>query len=121
MITIAHTRIARRAKDKFAPVRGVWDMFQKNLTKYYHPGAFLTVDEQLVPFRGRCSFLQYMHSKPDKYSIKFVCICEASSSYPLKGIPYLDKGTTFIREVTNDSVRCEIVKNLTEDFKLEEM
>lgn len=110
------TRTARKAKDKFAPVREVWELFQRNLSKYYHPDAFLTVDEQLVPFRGRCGFLQYMPSKPDKYGLKIFWICEASTSYPLKGIPYLGKGTTFTREATNDSVGCDIVKNLTKDF-----
>lgn len=78
--------------------------------------CFLTVDEQLVPFRGRCSFIQYMPSKPDKYGIKVFWICEASTSYPLKGIPYLGKGTTFTREATNDSVGCDIVKNLSEQY-----
>ena len=43
-------------------------------------------------------------------------MCEASTSYPLKSIPYLGKGTTFTREATNDSVVCDIVKNLTEQF-----
>lgn len=59
-----------------------------------------------------------MPSKPDKYGIKVFWICEASTSYPLKGIPYLGKGTTFtiLREASKDSVGCDIVKNLSEHF-----
>ncbi|CAF4616702.1 unnamed protein product, partial [Rotaria magnacalcarata] len=28
------------------------------------PGGSLTVDEQLIPTRGRCNFRQYIPSKP---------------------------------------------------------
>ena len=31
---------------------------------------FLTVHEQLVPFRASCSFIQYIPSKPVKYGLK---------------------------------------------------
>ncbi|KAF0026097.1 hypothetical protein F2P81_020834 [Scophthalmus maximus] len=33
-------------------------------------GTDVTVDERLVPFRGRCPFKQYILSKPGKYGIK---------------------------------------------------
>ncbi|KAK3701972.1 hypothetical protein RRG08_017862 [Elysia crispata] len=64
------TRSVRRARDVFAPIRDLWDTFHRNLAKFYVPGENITVDEQLVPFRGRCSFIQYIPSKPDKYGIK---------------------------------------------------
>lgn len=84
-----NTRSARRDRDKFAPFRDVWETINKNLLKHYIPGKTLTIDEQLVPFRGRVSFLQYIPSKPDKYGMKIFWICDSSNSYPLKGIPYL--------------------------------
>ena len=62
-------RTAHRQKDAFTPFRDIWDEFMKNLSQHYVPGCLLTVDEQLVPFRGRCSFLQYLPSKPDRYGI----------------------------------------------------
>ena len=43
----------RRATDKLAAFRDVWTMFVAQLRKFYIPGTDLTVDEQLVPFRGR--------------------------------------------------------------------
>ena len=85
------TRSARREKDKFAPMREVWNKLNINLTKYYIPGKNLTIDEQLVPFRGRVSFRQYIPSKPDKYGMKIWWICDSETSYPLLGIPYLGK------------------------------
>ena len=46
------TRTARRDADKLAPI---WDLFNEIntlLLRYYTPSKYLTVDEQLVPFRG---------------------------------------------------------------------
>ena len=63
------------------------------LTKHYLPGPHFTVDEQLIPFRGRCLFRQYMSAKPDKYGMKLSWICDCKNSYPLKGIPHLGKST----------------------------
>ena len=79
------TRNARRRDDVFAPFREFWDKFTQNLKQYYIPGPFITVDEQLVPFRGRCSFLQYLPSKPDTFQInsskKWDRVCTVRLSY----------------------------------------
>ena len=52
------TREERRATDKMAAFRDVCQMFITHLPKYYLPGVDITVDEQLVAFRGRCAFRQ---------------------------------------------------------------
>lgn len=88
------TRDERRAQDKLAPIRDVFDRVNRNLNRYYSPGSTITVDEQLVPFRGRCAFKQYIPSKPDKYGIKFFWLCDAETWYPLNGQVYL--GIDFI-------------------------
>ena len=64
------TRSERRKADKLCQIRDVWEIVNKNLGKYYISSENLTVDEQLMPCRARCSFIQYMPSKPDKYGIK---------------------------------------------------
>lgn len=51
------------------------------LPLFYNPGPNVTVDEQLMPFRGRCPFRQYIPSKPAKYGIKIWAACDAASSY----------------------------------------
>ncbi|XP_031162809.1 piggyBac transposable element-derived protein 4-like [Sander lucioperca] len=75
------TRAARRAADKLAAIRDVWDAWVRRLPRLYNPGPDVTVDEQLVPFRGRCSFRQYMPSKPARYGLKSWVACDAASSY----------------------------------------
>ncbi|XP_046872053.1 piggyBac transposable element-derived protein 4-like, partial [Hypomesus transpacificus] len=87
------TRAARRATDKLAAIREVWDMWVERLPRLYDPGPEVTVDEQLVAFRGRCPFRQYMPSKPAKYGIKSWVTCDAKSSYATKMQVYTGKSS----------------------------
>lgn len=74
------TRAERRRHDKLAPTRDLWEEVN-NFRKYYLSGENITVDEQLVPFRGRCPFQQYMPSKPDKYGMKIWWVCDSETYY----------------------------------------
>lgn len=91
----------RESGDKFAPIRKIWDIFIGNCQRYYTPSNKCTVDEQLLSFRGRCSFRMYMKSKPDKYGLKIVTLNDAQTSYLIHAIPYLGKSTVRVR---NESV-----------------
>ena len=93
------TRAERRATDKLAAFRDFWTLFQAQFQKYYIPGTDLCVDEQLVAFRGKYPFRQYIPSKPEKYGIKIWWCCDAETSYPLKGKIYLGKQPDQPREV----------------------
>ena len=75
--------VARR-QDKLQPIRKVFDMWNSTLQNSITPGVNLTVDEQLIIFRGRCSFRQYISLKQAKYGIKFRVICHSATSYALK-------------------------------------
>ncbi|XP_028260881.1 piggyBac transposable element-derived protein 4-like [Parambassis ranga] len=88
------SRPARRVTDKLAAIREVWDKWVERLPYLYNPGPDVTVDEQLVPFRGRCPFRQYMPSKPAKYGIKSWVACDAKSSYAWKMQVYTGKLTS---------------------------
>ncbi|XP_022099221.1 piggyBac transposable element-derived protein 4-like [Acanthaster planci] len=54
------TRSQRKVSDKFAPIREIFDMFAQACRRYFSPSESVTIDEQLVAFRGKCSFKQYM-------------------------------------------------------------
>ena len=41
----------------------------------------MTIDEMLVGFRGKCSFRQYIPSKPAKYGMKIHALPDAKTSY----------------------------------------
>ncbi|KAG4073526.1 hypothetical protein HA402_000750 [Bradysia odoriphaga] len=86
-----YTRSARRKTDKLAPIRSIWEKVTGNFKKYYIPSQNLTIDEQLMPCRCRCSFIQFMPKKPDKYGIKIFWICDSRNAYPLQGFVYTGK------------------------------
>ena len=84
------TRRTRQADDKMAAVRDVWNLFQRNLLKYYVPSENLTIDEQLYGYRGYIPGRSYMATKPAKYGIKIFWICDVNG-FALKGIIYTGK------------------------------
>lgn len=85
------SRRQSRSSDKFAPIRALWDYWQQLLPMFYNCHENVTVDEQLVAFRGRCSFRQFMPSKPARYGLKFWLLVDSKSGYVWKIQPYLGK------------------------------
>lgn len=75
------TRDERRKLDKLAPIRSLLEDFNNNCKKVYCLSEYMTIDEMLVPFRGRCGFIQYMPNKPAKYGIKIFALCDAKTFY----------------------------------------
>lgn len=75
------TRSARQQRDKLAAVRLLMDAFVTNSQLCYVHNECVTVDEQLYPFKGRCSLVQYMPSKPSKYGLKFWILADSSNYY----------------------------------------
>lgn len=82
----------RNQDDRFAPIREIFEMFIHNCQICYNMSEKVTVDEQLLSFRGRCKFRVYMKSKPDKYGLKIITLNDAKTSYLYNAIPYLGKG-----------------------------
>ncbi|KAJ8394926.1 hypothetical protein AAFF_G00040490 [Aldrovandia affinis] len=82
------TRPIRQETDHMAAFRYVWDCFLVNCRRQFIPSDCVTVDEQLVPSRGRCKFLQYMPSKPAKYGIEIFWMCDARIPYAIDAMVY---------------------------------
>lgn len=53
----------------------------RNLSRMYNVGRHVTVDEQLILFRGRCPMKQYMPDKPAKYGIKIWATCDSERAF----------------------------------------
>ncbi|KAB0805400.1 hypothetical protein PPYR_02396 [Photinus pyralis] len=75
------TREQRRAIDKLAPIRNLFDIFVENCKKYYTVSEYTTIDEKLEAFRGRCGFKQYIPNKPSKYGVKIFALVDAKTMY----------------------------------------
>ncbi|XP_052745784.1 piggyBac transposable element-derived protein 4-like [Bicyclus anynana] len=103
------TRDDRRKEDKFTHIRELWQNMINNFQKWYTPGSYITVDEQLVGFRGRCPFRIYIPNKPNKYGIKLVMAADVNSKYVINAIPYLGKGT----DTQKQPLATFFIKNIT--------
>ena len=109
----ANSRRRNRSEDKFQSIKDVFEQWDLNLRDAYTP-HHMTANEQLVCFRGRCSFRQYISSKPGKYGIKIWAICEANTSYAWKMQVYTGKNPAVEREV-NQVAR--VVKDLIKEIE----
>ena len=118
------TRNARKQIDKLAPIRDFHQEFVNNCIAHYNVTEFVTIDEMLHPFRGRCGFVQYIPDKPAKYGIKIYALCDAQTFYTLNFEVYCGKQIPgpYLKSNKPDDVVKRLVKpiektnrNLTTD------
>lgn len=86
-------RNVRKETDPSAAISWVFHKFVENCQKNYSIGEYACIDEMLVGFRGRCRFRMYIPSKPRKYGIKLVVLCDAKTHYFWNGYIYTGKGS----------------------------
>ena len=96
-----------------SPIKEVFEEWSNNLLMCFDPGENLTIDEQLVTFRGRCPFKQYIPSKPGKYGLKFWVCCDSETSYICNIQLYTGREVGQIREKNQGtSVVMDMVKDM---------
>lgn len=100
------TRSERLQRDKFALASDLWTPFVDNCVKCFNPYENLTIDEQLVPCKTRCRFIQYMANKPDKFGLKFFLAVDLKQKYVCNGLPYLGK---YDDRPEDESLSCHVV------------
>lgn len=105
------TRIERRKQDKLAAIRSIFDKFVENFKKTYSCTEDVTIDEMLHSFSGRCSWIQYIPSKPAKYGIKFFAMCDANTYFTNNIEVYVGKQPNGPYEASNSP--RDIVDRLT--------
>ena len=82
------TREERKSRDRFAPIRGLFEKFNKHCQENYTLSEHVTIDETLRKFRGHCKFRLYMPQKPGKYGILFRVLADAKARYVYRMLPY---------------------------------
>ncbi|XP_035223678.1 uncharacterized protein LOC118196351 [Stegodyphus dumicola] len=106
------TRQSRKELDKLAPIREFFENFVENWQKSYSVGEYVTIDEKLEFFRGRCPFRQYMPKKPSKYGIKVFALVDSRVFYTWKMEIYAGKQPKGPFQVDNSP--SSVVKRLME-------
>jgi hypothetical protein len=94
----AFARHSRLSTDKLEPIRDLFAEWNDNLRDAFVCGPMMTVDEQLVLFRGRCQFRQYIKSKTGRYGIKIWAIVDHDTNYVRKTEIYSGKSPEKRRE-----------------------
>ena len=67
--------------DTLYKVRPLIDLMSEKCAECYNPGQELSVDEAMIPFKGRLHFRQYMPQKPVKFGIKVWELCDSETGY----------------------------------------
>ncbi|KAJ8889038.1 hypothetical protein PR048_008532 [Dryococelus australis] len=124
LLPIGHTEVAKDGTEgevidfgnNLSGRRGTQNAVRENSGRTLHasPCLNITVDEKLFPTKARCSFMQYMAKKPDKFGIKFWIVADVDSKYLVNGFPYLGKEDDRSRSVNR--TRREVPPN-AKDFK----
>lgn len=65
------------AFDKLHKVKPILDLLNANNRSIYKPSGVVTVDESMIPFKGRYILKQYMPNKPVKWGYKVWCLCDS--------------------------------------------
>ena len=101
--------------DKFAPIRQVFENFANQCQKKYTCKFSLTVDEQLMPLKSRCSFVTFIPNKPDKYGVKFWVLADVETKYVSNIDVYL--GAQEKEQRFGDLLAESVVVNLCKHIK----
>ena len=67
--------------DRLAKLSPLTDMLTDIFKRTYVPQQFISIDEELVLFKGRLLFKQYIRSKRARFSVKVFALCDTSGYY----------------------------------------
>lgn len=118
------TREARKSVDKLAPIRELFDLFVNKCKTGYSLSEYVTIDEKLEGFRGKCSFRQYIPSKPNRYGIKIFALSDAKTFYTSNLEVYvgLQPDGPYKESNSPDAVvvrLCDVIKNSGRNLTLD--
>ena len=82
-----NTKYVRKGEpgyDAIFKLRPFLDPLLRHFQAMYRPARELSIDESMIGFKGRLSFLQYLPKKPTKWGMKAFVLAESSTGYTLK-------------------------------------
>uniref|UniRef100_A0AAF5DKM1 PiggyBac transposable element-derived protein domain-containing protein n=2 Tax=Strongyloides stercoralis TaxID=6248 RepID=A0AAF5DKM1_STRER len=96
-----------------------WPVFFDLMEKFssvYTPERDLSIDENLMLFKGKLSWVQYILLKRSRFGVKLFVLAEAESGYIHNTIIYTGKSTIFDKKYENYGVATKSVMTLIEPF-----
>ena len=98
--------------DKLFKVRYFLSQLMESYQSSYRMERELSVDEMMIKYKGRLSFLQYMPKKPHKWGIKAWALAEAGSGYCWNLTVYTGKEESATEDALGTRVVVDLVKSL---------
>ncbi len=67
--------------DRLYKIRPLLESIVPSFKSVYTPSMNISVDESIIGFKGRLSFIQYMPKKPTKWGVKAWVMADSSNGY----------------------------------------
>ena len=99
--------------NKLGKVQPVLDQLRHSFQSVYSPGKNISVDEAMIPFKGRSSLKQYMPQKPIKRGIKVWALADAANGYMANFQVYTGKQGNGVER----GLGANVVKTLTKPYQ----
>ena len=101
---------------KLAKIKPVIDYLLAKFMTNYVPERCISVDESLLGWKGRLSWLQFIPSRRKRFRMKFYELCESSSGYVWNFIIYTGKDTVYDEKYCNFPATARIVFSLSDSL-----
>ena len=99
--------------DKLAKVKFIHDYIRRKCMKLFQPDEHVSIDERMVPNKGRYAFRQYIKDKPTKWGMKLWVIADAATGYTFDYEVYTGKSSTVLSKFgLGYSVVMRLMKSL---------
>ena len=101
----------RDPADKLYKIRPLLRIINENFATKYNMGRDLSIDESLIPFKGRLSFRQFIPSKRARFGVKCWVKADSSNGFVSQFVVYTGRD-----ETANPGVplATRVVQNLME-------
>ena len=79
--------------DRIYKIRPFLDKLLTSFKTNYKPSQYLSIDESMISFKGRLSWIQYMPKKPTKWGMKAWVLADSTNGYVYNWKLYTGKET----------------------------
>ena len=92
--------VGQPGHDYLYKVRKLLDLLSPHFLSEYNSHEELSIDEAMIPFKGRLSIKQYMKDKPTKWGIKVFVLVDARNGYTTRLQIYTGKNSNLANSDT---------------------
>ena len=100
---------ANAPERKLAKIQSLIDVLLPKFRNNYIPTKNISIDESLLGWKGRLSYVQYFPSKRKRFGIKFFDLCESATGYIWNFVVYTGGDTRYNEQYRELPITAQIV------------